>query len=1566
MQKFTVIPITVLAAFLLSISACGEASAPSSDSVLTPISQPMETPVNPALTEPTATPVSEAVSKEVLLLDVEKPVIKTVINVVPANFLPKSDGFGFQNFGGNKADSRLTSADLALMFGPTGICEDLAEWKKQKRCVGTTTALQFLRQLNRVLENGLCYGMSAMSSRFFAGTVDPTSFQNTASSPFDLDKDATIKQPAANRESTLSHQIAYWHAIQFTAEARAESGQFDMEYPSDVIRTLAASLQEDNGLQYSLGMYSEHGGHAVTPYKVDEPDASMKVKVWFYDNNWPGEERWMELDKTSEEWSYGFASVNLEDADAAPWTGSDVGSLRLVPHYQKEDGYECFFCKGERNQSQGTGSTILLNPDKLGKNSGLLIVDELGRRLGIVDGIIVNEIPGASYEVMPAGDTLLSAVMVSIPAATENYEIQLVDIMPFTQEANNQEYFSLGLGKLQPGKTIAATKTDQTQNASILIVGEAGPLTTVEIEEDSFPEDTKTNSSREREDKQSKPSSVVIKIEKEEAESIVSINADVPTKVTQTLNQSVVVMANRSSEKMVSVFSKTKLEELEVRDEETQEIIIKFSDVKNFLSTPVDKFGDTESVVIKRSRDKVVDIVFADSSAAIINEKDQSINAVLADGTLVNSQLTDTGDRVASYSDGSKQVIDLDGTKVFEDKTGIIVVEKTTGERELFKPTEDKDIFLTMKIEDSEKLDLTLINASDFELQDDLQKEISNKLGRVRQAENLFDDPKEVDSERLSEEEKQLLEALDKFHAVGLNADFILHTLDETAKQDDIKRLVKEATTFAEERHELLEDIDNVLSADSSISEAKIIAMLMSGEGMTKEEAWRLLDEKEVVDSFQAQEISIAFDRMLATGLTEDEVIESMKAQLRFDDEEIKEIIREEQLSLMIEDALAVDLTEEEAIRMISQRGEFSEDEIKNVLYEDELGFAFYRLMGSGLTEEEAIEVMSKDSEIDEEQLRGVLRKEELGFDVYHLIKSGFSTEESFELMSGDQFDEEELRIQLREKELAFEVYELVTLGSSKKDILETILDQGEFTKEEIRKVIQEEELHTEVATMGAIGLTGGEIWRVMKEKDLKDDPLLMMDKMLAEGTSHTELWTLIREEEIEDNISRMRSSGMSEEQVQLRRMMSEKKLMDELDDFKTRDLTEDDITVMVTKQEIRRGIETMQLAGLDQKEIIAIIGQDEVDEETLEELLDETWLESDVDQLRDEGVSDDALRKIFHESQLRGDIEELPETLRESGLLQLLSKATFSSEGMSQSEEQEELLTKMKDMKLEELNEIDSSLIEAYTNQQQRRDSRADIYEKSYDIFLAKVALLEQSYKLSEIDRSDELAEQKTRAYDEYKDMVSEVEQSYEEQKELDSNRYQKELERLREDQNRQESTGEQEEELERLREQDREGYQKELERLRQQEQEGRREVVDKYEEERRRQAEESDKEYEEGEQRITEERFREYQEELDRLYPNKDDETRERDTNSESFIERDKEQEEREQVEESKGKEGQRQQEQEKRGREVEESLERQKQEERAQVDESKGKEGQRQQEREQQEDFTNNPTSSGSFSR
>ena len=1349
----------------LLIIACGDTATPSKEFPVTPTPQPVETPVSPAFTEPIPTPVVTIVSEQE----------DTLPEAVPANFLPLVDGFGFQNFGGNTADSRLTAADLAVMFGPNGICEDLAEWKKQKRCVGTTTALQFLRQLNRVLENGLCYGMSAMSSRFFANTVDPAAFQDTAMRPLDLTKDATI-----------SHQLAYWHAIQFTAEARATSNQFDMAYPSEVIQQLAASLQESNGIQYSLGMYSEHGGHAVTPYKVDETTSSMKV--WFYDNNWPGEERWMELDKETEEWTYGFASVNLEDADASPWTGSDVGSLRLVPHYQEESGYACFFCKGDTKQSGGTGSTILLNPDKSGENSGLLIVDELGRRLGLVDGNIVNEIPGASYDVMPAGDTLLSAVMVTIPSGTENYEIQLKDIKPLTREAKYPEYFPKALGnELMPGETKEHKEKDQGQKASILIAEQGGPLVSVDIKEhnpnptgqlakdDDKESLAEVDSSNERKNSQEKESSVIIKIQKKDTESIdsgsphhvVSIEADTPTKVTQTLNQSVLVMANQASEKIVSVFSDKKLEELEVTNEKTQETIVKLSDVKDVLSTPVDKFGDTDDVVIKRGQNKVVDIVFADKSAAVIDETAQSINAVLTDGTLVNSQLTDTGDRVASYSDGTKQVIETDGTKVFEDKTGIIVVEKTTGETELFKPTEEKDRYQSMKIEDPERLDLKVIDESDFDIKEDLQKDVSSTLDRIIKVENLFDNEKEHDREGFSTEDKQLLEALDKLHTIEISTDFILHTVEETEAQTDIKGLITEAIAFTEERHVLLENIGKVLSTDSAISEAEIITMLRDGEGMTEEEAWRLLDEEEVVESFHAQEISLAFDRMKATGLTEDEVIEAMKAQQIFDSEEIKEVILEEQLSLSIEDARSTGLTEEQAIQLISQAGEFTEDAIRNVLYEDKLGVAFYQLKNSGLTDKEAIEAMSKDSEINEEQLKGVLRKEELGFDVYHLLNSGFSTEESLELISSEQFDEEEARAQLREEELALEVSGLVTNGSSKKDVLKTILDQGQFTEEEIIEVIREEELHTEMATMETLGLTEEEIWRVMKEENSQDDPVLMLDKMLSEGTSHAEAWTQIREEAITEDMNKMRSSGMSEEQVQLWRMISESELMDELDSFKTNNLTDDDLTLMITKQEIRSDIETMQLAGLDQKEIAEMIDKEDLDIETLEELLDETWIENDVDQLRNEGVSDDELQKLLHQSQLLDNIEKLPETLRENDLLQLFGKETFNSKGMGDSGEQEALLTKMKNMQLEEIKEIDTSLVEAYQDHSKREDSKTNLYDKSYDIYAAKVALLEQRYMSAEIDNAEELEDKIDDAYDEYLDMVSEVEQSYEDPRE-------------------------------------------------------------------------------------------------------------------------------------------------------------------------------------------------------
>jgi hypothetical protein len=110
---------------------------------------------------------------------------------------------------------------------------------------------------------------------------------------------------------------------------RAFATQFIPEVRAEVERWLAASLAEkvtaleaslvDGRLVYSLGVYTKGGGHAVLPYAV-EYLTSTTARVLVYDSNWPGRDRWVDVDLTTETWTFSFSGDD-PTADPDLWQG---------------------------------------------------------------------------------------------------------------------------------------------------------------------------------------------------------------------------------------------------------------------------------------------------------------------------------------------------------------------------------------------------------------------------------------------------------------------------------------------------------------------------------------------------------------------------------------------------------------------------------------------------------------------------------------------------------------------------------------------------------------------------------------------------------------------------------------------------------------------------------------------------------------------------------------------------------------------------------------------------------------------------------------------------------------------------------------------------------------------------------------------------------------------------------------------------------------------------------------------------------------------------------------------
>ena len=205
-------------------------------------------------------------------------------------FDPASDGFSFENWGAEPGE--LGASDLIALFGRKNVCAS----GSGDSCVLYPAAKQWVEQVNEGMSGGRCEGMAVTAELIHGGYLDPSDFDPNATSTFDLTKD----NPA------VSNTIEYFWATQMVTPVQKEYQRYQKLQPSQIAAELAKGLQNEAG--YTLGIYSDAGGHAVNPFAVTNEGDLIAIHV--YDNNYPGTVQRVMIDPESESWSYASGTTN--------------------------------------------------------------------------------------------------------------------------------------------------------------------------------------------------------------------------------------------------------------------------------------------------------------------------------------------------------------------------------------------------------------------------------------------------------------------------------------------------------------------------------------------------------------------------------------------------------------------------------------------------------------------------------------------------------------------------------------------------------------------------------------------------------------------------------------------------------------------------------------------------------------------------------------------------------------------------------------------------------------------------------------------------------------------------------------------------------------------------------------------------------------------------------------------------------------------------------------------------------------------------------------------------------
>ncbi len=208
-----------------------------------------------------------------------------------SGFRPGDNGFSFRNYVNDDNIENLTPAEVVRLFGPAANASEDGEEIEL-----VPAAQQWMEDTNELINIGHCEGMAVLSYLFHLGVQNPARFG--AESVNDL---------KLQGNSALQREIAFWWATQLTDTTREKRLVLT---PSQVVERLREGLPaEDPQKAFSIGIWMPDGsgGHAVTPYAVvDTGDSISRIMV--YDNNFPDQERFIEVDREEETWRYSTAT----------------------------------------------------------------------------------------------------------------------------------------------------------------------------------------------------------------------------------------------------------------------------------------------------------------------------------------------------------------------------------------------------------------------------------------------------------------------------------------------------------------------------------------------------------------------------------------------------------------------------------------------------------------------------------------------------------------------------------------------------------------------------------------------------------------------------------------------------------------------------------------------------------------------------------------------------------------------------------------------------------------------------------------------------------------------------------------------------------------------------------------------------------------------------------------------------------------------------------------------------------------------------------------------------------
>ena len=278
-----------------------------------------------------------------------------------------TNGFSFPNFPATAYKDEFDASDVTSMFGSgPAVCVS----GTGASCKLTAEAAAFARMVNQSRASGHCEGLAAVALNRFDTSANPP----------------TVKLP--DQDETI-HTIMRAFATQFVPEAQADVEKWLNKSLEEKIAALVTSFKSGK-LDFTLGVYVAEGGHALLPYAVEFPTKDT-ARIMVYDTNWPGKNRYVEVDLKAKKWRFSFSGTDPEN-DPDEWSGG-AADMDLTS-FESRTG-TCPFCGDGTKTNSTTMLVRTTNLDWSVEANGQVL--KPGGTVDPASGVVVKPVKGLNF-----------------------------------------------------------------------------------------------------------------------------------------------------------------------------------------------------------------------------------------------------------------------------------------------------------------------------------------------------------------------------------------------------------------------------------------------------------------------------------------------------------------------------------------------------------------------------------------------------------------------------------------------------------------------------------------------------------------------------------------------------------------------------------------------------------------------------------------------------------------------------------------------------------------------------------------------------------------------------------------------------------------------------------------------------------------------------------------------------------------------------------------------------------------------------------------------------------------